>query len=187
MNCTMGTQYMPPAPDLHVEVSSAPIDAGDPTNAKAAFLERFGFDALLCAFIAIISVFEFKRLIRSPSFSPEYAQFFWFTHHRPFSWIINDYLGFRYGWYRPTQFFLPFWIGDHFLSWHKLAAWRYGVLATMLAVCFLVYAFVLQLLPGHRRARFLRRFISPACRRSICLYTNCTHSISCTSFSVWFA
>jgi hypothetical protein len=45
-------------------------------------------------------------------------------------------------------------MGDRFLNWHDLIAWRYFELATLLAVCFLIYALVLQLLPGRRIAAF---------------------------------
>lgn len=49
---------------------------------------------------------------------------------------------------------LPYWIGDHFLDWHNVAAWRCYELLTMLAVCALIYCLVLQLLPGRRTAGF---------------------------------
>jgi hypothetical protein len=140
--------------DVEVDLRPTPTDLASPTRAKISRPGRFWLDALLCAFLAVISVFEFKGLIHSPSFGPEYALFFFFNRHQSFSTLASRFLEFRGVWYRPTQFFLPFWMGDHFLNWHNLAAWRYYELGTVLAVCFLVYALVLQLLPGRRTAAF---------------------------------
>ncbi len=93
-------------------------------------------------------------MIRSKSFGPEFSLFFVFTHHQPLVNILAQYLHFDYGWYRPTQFLLPYWIGDHFLDWHDLAGWRYAELLTVVAVCALIYILVLQLMPGRRTAAF---------------------------------
>src|SRR5262249_40436703 len=113
-----------------------------------------GRDLVLGICLTIVTLFGLSGLIYSRSFGPEYALMFFQTHHRPVSAIWNTYLALHSGWYRPTQAFMPFWIGDHFLNWHHLAAWRYWELATLVAVCFLIYTLVLQLLPGRRTAAF---------------------------------
>ena len=48
---------------------------------------------------------------------------------------MRGYLHVNGHWYRPTQFFLPYWIGDHFISWHNPDGWRASELFTVLIVC----------------------------------------------------
>ena len=109
---------------------------------------------LLILLVGIISVVEFSSFLTSPSFSSEFPQFFTFAHGKTFSGLVALYRLFHLPWYRPTQFFLPYWIGDHFLSWHDPSAWRFCELLTMLMVCALIYGLVSQLLPGRRLAAF---------------------------------
>jgi hypothetical protein len=111
-------------------------------------------DFILLFSIAILAVIEFSSFLSSGSFGSEFTQFFMFVHDRPLAEILRGYLQFDAGWYRPTQFFLPYWIGEKFISWHNPDAWRAYELFTMLIVCGLIYWFVLTLLPGRRIAAF---------------------------------
>src|SRR3978361_156689 len=104
------------------------------------------FILLLC--ITALAVLELSPLLFSQSFGSEFTQFFVFTHDRPFSKIADFYFRFKGGWYRPTQFFLPYWLGDGIFNWHHPTEWRAYELATLLMVCALIYWFVLVLLPG---------------------------------------
>lgn len=111
-------------------------------------------DGLLLLVIVILTVLEFSSFLTSESFGAEFAQFFGFTFNRSFGQIMHEYLGLTGHWYRPTQFFLPYWIGQHFISWHNPHGWRAYELFTVLLVCGLIYWFVLILLPGRRIAAF---------------------------------
>jgi hypothetical protein len=104
--------------------------------------------------IAVLAVFEFSAFLFSGSFGSEFTQFFLMVHGRPLGEILRGYLQLDSGWYRPTQFLLPYWIGEKFLSWHNPEGWRAYELFTMLVVCGLIYWFVLVLLPGRRIAAF---------------------------------
>src|SRR5882724_7830130 len=77
---------------------------------------RLDWFLLLC--IAILAIMEFSSFLSSGSFGSEFTQFFMFVHNRPLSEILRGYLQFNVGWYRPTQFLLPYWIGEWFISWH---------------------------------------------------------------------
>jgi hypothetical protein len=111
-------------------------------------------DFLLLLSIVILVVFEFSAYLSSKSFGPEFTQFYFFTNGRSFSNMLLGYLQFNIGWYRPTQFLLPYWIGEKFISWHNVFAWRLYELFTVIAVCLLIYWLVLTLLPGRRIAAF---------------------------------
>ena len=111
-------------------------------------------DWLLLQCIVILTVIEFSSFLTSGSFGSEFTQFYMFVHDRSFGHIMQWYISFTGHWYRPTQFFLPYWIGEHFISWHNPHGWRAYELFTVLMVCGLIYWFVLVLLPGRRIAAF---------------------------------
>ena len=96
-------------------------------------------DGLLLLVIVILTVLEFSSFLTSESFGAEFAQFFGFTSNRSFGQIMHGYLSLTGHWYRPTQFFLPYWIGQHFISWHNPQGWRASELLTVLTVCGLSY------------------------------------------------
>src|SRR3954468_5952417 len=96
-------------------------------------------DCLLLLSIAILAVLEFSSFLSSGSFGSEFTQFFMFVHDRPLDDILRGYLQFDVGWYRPTQFLLPYWLGEKFISWRNPDAWRAYELFTMLIVCALIY------------------------------------------------
>lgn len=111
-------------------------------------------DLLLLLCLVILAVVEFSSFLTSESFGSEYTQFYLIMHGRTFGQLIQGYLHFDGPWYRPTQFLLPYWIGQPFISWHNPQGWRAYELSTVLAVCGLIYWLVLTLLPGRRTAAF---------------------------------
>ncbi len=111
-------------------------------------------NGLLLLAIVILTVLEFSSFLASESFGAEFPQFYGFAHNHSFGQVMQWYLSFDGHWYRPTQFFLPYWIGQHFISWHNPRGWRAYELFTVLTVCGLIYWFVLLLLPGRRIAAF---------------------------------
>jgi len=156
----LGLITAPPAPQVDALVCVSAASERRKFTGRWTFrptiagLRNLRLDFLLVLGIAMISLAEFSALIWSKSFGPEFCLFFMNTPDQPFLNILIQYLQFESGWYRPTQFLLPYWIGHHFLDWHDLAAWRCYELLTMLAVCLLIYILVLQLLPGRRTAGF---------------------------------
>jgi hypothetical protein len=158
-----GSITAPPAPQVDALDCVSAVSAASerrkftrcwPFRPASTGLRNLRLDLLLILCIVLISLAEFSALIWSKSFGPEFCLYFMFTHREPFLNILIQYLHFEWGWYRPTQFLLPYWIGDRFLDWHDLGAWRCYELLTMLAVCLLIYFLVLQLLPGRRTAAF---------------------------------
>jgi hypothetical protein len=119
---------------------------------KALTTRNLRLDFLLLLSIVILVFFEFGSYLSSASFGPEFTQFYYFTEGRSFGEILHRYLELDAGWYRPTQFFLPYWIGEKFITWHNVSAWRAYELSTVIAVCGLIYWLVLTLLPGRRMA-----------------------------------
>lgn len=111
-------------------------------------------DWLLLLGIVILTVTEFSSFLTSESFGAEFTQFYGFAHDCSFGEVMAGFLKFHGHWYRPMQFTLPYWIGQHFISWHNPHGWRAYELLTVLMVCGLIYWFVLILLPGRRIAAF---------------------------------
>ncbi|MEO8129533.1 MAG: hypothetical protein ABJF23_31610 [Bryobacteraceae bacterium] len=112
-------------------------------------------DLLLLFGLVLLAVVEFSSFLTSGSFGSEFTQFFLIVHDRSPAQILKEYLSFNGPWYRPTQFVLPYWIGQVFIGWHNPQGWRAYELATVLVVSGLIYWLVLTLLPGRRVAAFL--------------------------------
>ena len=135
---------------------ASPPTVSSPPASPARHLDRrnLRLDWLLFFGIVLLAVVEFNSFLTSWSFGPEYTQFYGFVHDRSFGQIMHSYLTLNSHWYRPTQFAIPFWIGQHFISWRDPQGWRAYELFTMLVVCGLIYWLVLTLLPGRRIAAF---------------------------------
>jgi hypothetical protein len=121
---------------------------------SGTFWSRTAAHTGLIALIALALCVEFTVFLQSSGFGPEFTEFYGWMHAKPFHYVVVHYEQFNVGWYRPTQFFLPYWIADHFVSWQNPSSWRALELATVLAVCAFTYALVLLLLPGRRGAAF---------------------------------
>jgi len=111
-------------------------------------------DLLLLFALVLLTVVEFSSFLTSASFGSEFTQFYLIVHDRSLAQIMKEYLAFTGPWYRPSQFILPYWIGQSFLSWHNPQGWRAYELFTVGVVSGLIYWFVLTLLPGRRIAAF---------------------------------
>src|SRR4051794_19726655 len=96
-------------------------------------------DLLLLFAVVILAGIEFSSFLTSGSFGSEFTQFYLIVHDRSLAQIMKEYLAFTGPWYRPSQFILPYWIGQSFLSWHNPQGWRAYELATVLVVCALIY------------------------------------------------
>jgi hypothetical protein len=101
------------------------------------------------------------------TFGPELAGFYCFNVHRTIWGVVQGYTYITGAWYRPTAFVTPYWIGQHFVSWHNTVAWKLIDLANVAGICFLIYWLVLLLFPGKRLAAFIAALYYAA---SPCLY-----------------
>jgi tetratricopeptide (TPR) repeat protein len=121
------------------------------------------------SFTAIIAFLlgVYLNILNYFTFGPELAGFYGYNVHRTLQSVIWVYTYVAGAWYRPTAFVTPYWIGQHFVSWHNTVAWKLIDLANVAGICFLIYWLVLLLFPGKRLAAFLAALYYAA---SPCLY-----------------
>ena len=114
---------------------------------------RLLWPALSLVFIAAFIAAVYSRLLHRSGFGPEYAYFYHLAANISFADVWSHYTTIKPGaWYRPTAFYLPYWIGTRFLSWHDVDAWRIVDICNVIAVAWLVYKLVLLLFPNRRLA-----------------------------------
>lgn len=106
----------------------------------------------------VFAILVYTECFLYDSFAPEFPFFYHINRDVTFSALLHQYTVFDQVWYRPTAFFLPYWIGRHFLSWHDLFGWRVFYFLTFLATCYSVYALALKLFTGNRTAALLAVF-----------------------------
>jgi len=143
---------------VRLAASNRPVYMPQSSSPKHLNKRNPRLDLFLLLSIAVLSVIEFQSFLSSNSFGSEFTQFFMFVRDRSFGEMMQGYVRFNVGWYRPTQFFLPYWIGEQFISWRNPGGWRAFNLFTIWMVCGLIYWFVLTLLPGCRIAAFAAAF-----------------------------
>lgn len=83
-----------------------------------------------------------------PSFGPELAMYYSTERHANFQEILKNYVTFEHGFYRPTAFYVPYYIAKHFLDWQNVAAWKFLHVLSLAGACLSTYALVLVLFPG---------------------------------------
>jgi hypothetical protein len=88
-----------------------------------------------------------------PSLGPELALFYSVASGKTFSQVMSEYVNFSSVlWFRPTAFYLPYWIGERFLDWHNTTGWKLFQLAVLIPTCWAVYLFTQVLFRGQRLA-----------------------------------
>jgi len=102
-----------------------------------------------------LSIVLYTECFRYDSFAPEFPFFYYINHGLTFEGLLREYRSYGHGWYRPTAFFLPYWIGKQFIGWHDLFGWKVLYFTTFLAACYALYAFSLRLFSGNRLAALL--------------------------------
>jgi hypothetical protein len=89
------------------------------------------------------------------SFGPEFAYFFELNHGITFGGVVGKYFQLGNGWYRPTEFYAPYWLLSKVISWHSITYWKIAAFATLLILCAALYRLVRFIFPGERLGAFL--------------------------------
>ena len=76
-----------------------------------------------------------------PSFSPELATFYVLNQPPQFDGLLNEYLTFGGGWYRPSIFFTYYRTITCFFDWHSLYAFKVASLILLLLLGVTIYVF----------------------------------------------
>ena len=93
---------------------------------------------ITCTLLSLFALALYTEIFRYHTFGPEFPLFY-FYNDGSFTQMLRSYTYTSLQWYRPTSFSLFYWIGDQFLSWHDLAAWKLFHLLTVIATGFAVY------------------------------------------------
>src|SRR5262245_39529179 len=59
--------------------------------------------------------------------------------------LAGRYLELRSEWYRPSSFYLTYFVLQHFLDWHAVALWKLVNLLTLVSAAFALYLLILRL------------------------------------------
>jgi hypothetical protein len=104
---------------------------------------------LFAAFFVYWEAFTFR------SFGPEFAYFFQLNHGITLGGVVAKYFQFGAGWYRPTEFYTPYWLLSKVISWHSITYWKMAAFATLLILCAALYRLARLAFPGERLGAFL--------------------------------
>lgn len=102
-----------------------------------------------------IALYIYWGAFRFRSFGPEFAYFFELNQNLTFGGLLHKYLEFGEGWYRPTEFYTPYWLFSKFISWHGVTYWKIGEFVSLLVVCAVLYSLTRILFPAERLGAFL--------------------------------
>src|SRR5215831_19006995 len=121
-----------------------------PRGAERGRRETFLYLSALTAFafLLYLEIFAYNTI------GPEFPLFYFYNDGLSFAQMLRAYTYVQLMWYRPTSFALFYWIGEQFIGWHNLAAWKLFHFLTVLAVCYAIYWLVVRCLGGSRMAGF---------------------------------
>ncbi len=108
--------------------------------------------------MAVTPFVVYAPMFRMRTFSPELPLFYELNDGRTGVEVLLSYVHDLSMWFRPTSQRLPYWIAEHFISWHNTVAWQALEAASIVLTCFALYWFVLLLNPGARLAAALAAF-----------------------------
>lgn len=112
----------------------APLPARGRNPVAGLSSRHVSIPATCLLIIFAFCVLEFADFLTSNGFGAEFCPFYGTIHGRPFSWVIAQYrASLGSVWYRPTSYFMAYWIGDQFLNWHSPPQWRAYELLTLFA------------------------------------------------------
>jgi len=121
--------------------------------------------ALLFIAIAVLAIYWWG--VWHPSLGPELALFYSVAHDKTFSQVMHEYVNFgSILWFRPTAFYLPYWIGERFLDWHNTTGWKLYQVAVLIPACWAVYLLAQLFFPQQRLAGIIAALylaIYPGC------------------------
>lgn len=143
----------------------APLDAPQPREAisseRIVLFSRLGAEPLSThvvplAGIALAIIVIYWWGIWYRVLGPELPLFYGVAHGKTFSQVLFEYINFKsILWFRPTSFYLPYWIGEHFLSWHNLPGWKIFQVLVLIPACWSIYFLTQLLFPRKRLAGVL--------------------------------
>ncbi len=126
-----------------------------PSGTRAPFWHRTA--AGLGIFLAMLGVMLaiYARSFRDPVFGSEDSWFYLANAKHTFRNILDQYGMLDSNWYRPTQFYLSYWVASRFLAWDDHLGFKISnfMLWALLGVC--MRWFTLRLFPGRHLAGFL--------------------------------
>jgi hypothetical protein len=108
-------------------------------------------------YLAVLVLFSFALyadVFMYDTFGPELPLFYFYTDGLSFTQMLRSYTYTSLMSYRPTSYALFYWVGEQFLHWHNLAAWKLYHFATALAACWAIYWLVVRCLSGSPAAGF---------------------------------
>ncbi len=112
-----------------------------------------GIPAVVLA-VAVLSAYSWV-VFRFEGLGPEFPLFWMWNCRLDVSGLLEKYLQFDTLWYRPSAFYLPYCVARYFVGWHNLAGWRFIHAASVIPVCWGVYALACRFFPGDRLAGVL--------------------------------
>lgn len=100
----------------------------------------------------------YARSFRDPVFGSEDSWFYLANVNHSFKNVFDQYGTFSSNWYRPSQFFLPYWAASLFLAWDDHLGFKVSnfMLWAFLGLC--LWRFVVLLYPGRRAAGLVASF-----------------------------
>jgi len=106
-----------------------------------------GLSAVALAIAAV-----YARSFDYPTFNPEHALFFALNDGLTWRGLLDKYLDFTSGFYRPTDFYVYFQLMSRLAGWHDIAAYRAAALLLLFVFGAAVYALAITLMEGDRLA-----------------------------------
>ncbi|MFI5020541.1 MAG: hypothetical protein ACHQRJ_02660 [Alphaproteobacteria bacterium] len=102
--------------------------------------------------VALALAAVYARSFDYPTFNPEHAQFFALNDGLTWRGLLDKYLDFTSGFYRPTGFYAYYQLVSSLAGWHDIAAFRVASLLLLFAFGVAVYALAITLMEGDRLA-----------------------------------
>lgn len=140
---------VPPATEFQPPLQPAPGE-----GSWKSYIPSWSSVAASAAFL-LAAVYIYVEAFRFASFGPEFAYFYDLNHSMTLGGLLAKYLEVGVGWYRPTEFYLPYWFLSKFIGWHSIVYWKIANFLTLLLLCAAVYRLVRILFPEERLGAFL--------------------------------
>jgi len=74
--------------------------------------------------IVLLDTLLFAPIFHSPALTPEDPEMYFLNADKSFVDVLRAYNPWSLGWYRPTQFFLSYWVILHFIGWHDILGFK---------------------------------------------------------------
>jgi hypothetical protein len=119
-------------------------------------MAEFGWQSIAAAATFLFAaIFIYGQSFTLRSFGPEFAYFYELNEGLSFSGLLHSYVEFGKNWYRPTEFYTPYWLLSKVISWHSVPYWKFAQFLTLLLACLAVYSLARLCFPDERLGAFL--------------------------------